>query len=245
MKWRTKCLIIIHQNSKTRVIKDELQTTGRVRANDDQSVEDVKITNDHAFYKLICEKQAHGDFSVKQFDLLYEEISEEMMKKPFTIKEINDFCREKGIPLFTTDELLTLVPEEDTRCYVNYETNSVRNHDHGYMADQINIKASYIEADSVNHQDYQNYIVDSDAYYKFIYKKMVEGSTRSWVLENLDQSSEESMRKYLESDPNVYDQELKAWLRDNPEGNLKDWLSDPLNRGYTDVEYHVLYEKIS
>ncbi|MDR2045516.1 MAG: hypothetical protein LBP77_00730 [Rickettsiales bacterium] len=232
------------QNSKTRVIKNELQTTGRVRAND-QSVEDVKITNDHAFYKLICEKQAHRDVSVEQFKLLYNEISEKMIKKPFTIKEINDFCKEKGIPLFTTDELLTLVPKEDTKCYVNYETNSVKTHDHGYMADQINIKASYIRADSVNHQDCQNYVVDSDAYYKFIYKKMVEGSIRSWVLENLDgsKSSEDSMREYLKN--SSYDQELKAWLRDNPEGNLKGWLSDPANKGYTDVEYHVLYEKIS
>ncbi|WP_244953450.1 hypothetical protein [Wolbachia pipientis] len=42
-----------------------------------------------------------------------------------------------------------------------------------------------------------------------------------------------------------YDQELKAWLRDNPEGNLKGWLSDPANKGYTNVEYNVLYEKIS
>ncbi|WP_353277866.1 hypothetical protein [Wolbachia endosymbiont (group A) of Agelastica alni] len=232
------------QNSKTRVIKNELQTTGSVRAND-QSVEDVKITNDHAFYKLICEKQAHGDVSVEQFNSLYYEISEKMIKKPFTIQEINDFCNEKGIPLFTTDELLTLVPKEDTKCYVNYETNSVKTHDHGYMADQINIKASYIRADSVNHQDCQNYVVDSDAYYKFIYKKMVEGSIRSWVLENLDgsKSSEDSMREYLKN--SSYDQELKAWLRDNPEGNLKGWLSDPANKGYTNVEYHVLYEKIS
>jgi hypothetical protein len=147
--------------------------------------------------------------------------------------------------LFTTDELLTLVPKEDTKCYVNYETNPVKTHDHGYMADQINIKASYIRADSVNHQDCQNYVVDSDAYYKFIYKKMVEGSIRSWVLENLDgsKSSEDSMREYLKN--SSYDQELKAWLRDNPEGNLKGWLSDPANKGYTDVEYHVLYEKIS
>lgn len=232
------------QNSKTRVIKNELQTTGSVRAND-QSVEDVKITNDHAFYKLICEKQAHGDVSVEQFNSLYYEISEKMIKKPFTIQEINDFCNEKGIPLFTTDELLTLVPKEDTKCYVNYETNSVKTHDHGYMADQINIKASYIRVDSVNHQDCQNYVVDSDAYYKFIYKKMVEGSIRSWVLENLDgsKSSEDSMREYLKN--SSYDQELKAWLRDNPEGNLKGWLSDPANKGYTNVEYHVLYEKIS
>ncbi|WP_261983809.1 hypothetical protein [Wolbachia pipientis] len=232
------------QNSKTRVIKNELQTTGRVRAND-QSVEDVKITNDHAFYKLICEKQAHGDVSVEQFNSLYYEISEKMIKKPFTTQEINDFCKEKGIPLFTTDELLTLVPKEDTKCYVNYETNSVKTHDHGYMADQINIKASYIRADSVNHQDCQNYVVDSDAYYKFIYKKMVEGSIRSWVLENLDgsKSSEDSMREYLKN--SSYDQELKAWLRDNPEGNLKGWLSDPANKGYTNVEYNVLYEKIS
>lgn len=232
------------QNSKTRVIKNELQTTGRVRAND-QSVEDIKITNDHAFYKLICEKQAHGDVSVEQFNSLYYEISEKMIKKSFTIQEINDFCKEKGIPLFTTDELLTLVPKEDTKCYVNYETNSVKTHDHGYMADQINIKASYIRADSVNHQDCQNYVVDSDAYYKFIYKKMVEGSIRSWVLENLDgsKSSEDSMREYLKN--SSYDQELKAWLRDNPEGNLKGWLSDPANKGYTNVEYNVLYEKIS
>ncbi|MDR2978380.1 MAG: hypothetical protein LBU56_03095 [Rickettsiales bacterium] len=236
---------ISKQNSGTRVVRDELQTTGRVKANDDQSVEDVKITNDHAFYKLICEKQAHGDFSVEQFDLLYKKISEEMIKKPFTIKEINDFCREKDIPSFTVDELLTLVPEEDTKCYVNYETNSVRNHDHGYMADQINIKASYIKADLVNHQDYQNYIVDSDAYYKFIYKKRVEGAIRSWVLENLDKSSEESMRKYLESDPNIRDQELKDWLKANPEGDLREWLSDPANKGHTNVEYNVLYEKIS
>ncbi len=199
------------QNSKTRVIKDELQTTGRVRAND-QSVEDVKIINDHAFYKLICEKQAHGDVSVEQFNSLYYEISEKMIKKPFTIQEINDFCKEKSIPLFTTDELLTLVPKEDTKCYVNHETNSVKTHDHGYMADQINIKASYIRADSVNHQDCQNYVVDSDAYYKFIHEKRGEGSMR---------------------------------LRDNPEGNLKGWLSDPANKGYTNVEYNVLYEKIS
>lgn len=40
---------------------------------------------------------------MEQFKLLYNEISE-MIKKPFTIKEINDFCKEKGIPLFTTDE---------------------------------------------------------------------------------------------------------------------------------------------
>lgn len=194
---------------------------------------------------MICEKQAHGDVSVEQFNSLYYEISEKMIKKPFTIQEINDFCNEKGIPLFTTDELLTLVPKEDTKCYVNYETNSVKTHDHGYMADQINIKASYIRVDSVNHQDCQNYVVDSDAYYKFIYKKMVEGSIRSWVLENLDgsKSSEDSMREYLKN--SSYDQELKAWLRDNPEGNLKGWLSDPANKGYTNVEYHVLYEKIS
>lgn len=239
MKWRTKCLIIIHQNSKTRVIKDELQTTGRVRANDDQSVEDVKITNDHAFYKLICEKQAQGDFSVEQFDLLYKEISEEMIKKPFTIKEINDFCREKDIPSFTVDELLTLVPEEDTKCYVNYETNSVRNHDHGYMADQINIKASYIEADSVNHQDYQNYIVDSDAYYRFIYKKL----TMSHALKELEGGkTEEQVRESLS---NINRKEIKELLEEAPQGSMKEWLSDPLNRGYTNVEYNVLYEKIS
>lgn len=236
---------ISRQNNKTRVIKDELQTTGRVRANDDQSVKNVKITNDHAFYKLICEKRAHGDVSTEQFNSLYYEISEEMIKKPFTIQEINDFCKEKGIPLFKTDELLTLVPKEDTKCYVDYEINSARNHDHGYIADQINIKASYIEKNLIDHQDYQNYIVDSDAYYKFIHKKMVEGSIRSWVLENLDgsKSSKDSMREYLKNSSS--DQELKAWLRDNPEGNLKGWLSDPANKGYTNVEYNVLYEKIS
>lgn len=235
------------QNSKTRVIKDELQTTGRVKAKDDESVENVKITNDHAFYKLICEKQAHGNVSVKQFDSLYYEISEKMIKKPFTIKEINDFCKEKGIPLFTTDELLTLVPKDDTKCYVDYETNSVRNHDHGYIADKINIKASYTEVGSVDHQSYQNYIVDSDAYYKFIHNKVNVGTLRSWVFKNLDESrlSEESMRKYLENDPNIRDQGLKDWLRDNPEGSLKEWLSDPTNKGYTMAEYHALYEKIS
>jgi hypothetical protein len=74
------------QNSKTRVIKNELQTTGRVRAND-QSVEDVKITNDHAFYKLICEKQAHRDVSVEQFKLLYNEISEKMIKNLLLLRK--------------------------------------------------------------------------------------------------------------------------------------------------------------
>ncbi|MDR1139862.1 MAG: hypothetical protein LBJ80_02250 [Rickettsiales bacterium] len=236
---------ISKQNNGTRVIKDELQTTGRVRVKDDQSVESVKITNDHAFYKLICEKQAHDDFSVKQFDLLYYEISEKMMKKPFTIKEINDFCKKEDIPLFTVDELLTLVPKNDIKHYVNYETNSVRNHDHGYMAGQIGIKTSYINADSIDHQDYQNYIVDSDAYYKFIHKKMGEGTIRNDALKKLDKSGKEKVRKDLETDPGIYDQELKDWLKANPEGDLREWLSDPANKGYTNVEYNVLYEKIS
>ncbi|GFQ82684.1 uncharacterized protein TNCT_725041 [Trichonephila clavata] len=235
------------QNSKTRVIKNELQTTGRVRAND-QSVEDVKITNDHAFYKLICEKQAHGDVSVEQFNSLYYEISEKMIKKPFTIQEINDFCKDKGIPLFTTDELLTLVPKDETKYYVDYETNSVRGHDHGYMADQINIKASYIEKDLINHPDYQNYIMDSDSYYKFIYKKLILETLRDRALDMFNGGkTEEQVREYLNriNTNNKTIKEVKELLEAVSEGSLKGWLNDPLNKGYTDVEYHVLYEKIS
>ncbi|MDM8335379.1 hypothetical protein [Wolbachia pipientis] len=238
---------ISKQNSGARVIRDELRATGRAKASDGQPVEDVKITNDHAFYKLICKKRAHGDFSVGQFYSLYYDISEKMIKKPFTIKEMNEFCEKDGIPSFTVDELLTLVPKDETKCYVNYETNSVRNHDHGCIAGKINIEASYTKADSVDRQSYQNCIVDSDVYYKFIHDKVNVGTLRSWVFESLDvsQSSEKSMREYLKDNPSVYDQELKDWLRANPEGNFKKWLSDPLNKGYTDVEYNVLYEKIS
>ncbi|WP_410542597.1 hypothetical protein [Wolbachia endosymbiont of Tetranychus urticae] len=233
---------------QTRVIKDELQTTGRVRANDDQSVENVKITNDHAFYKLICEKQAHGDVSTEQFNSLYYDISEKMIRKPFTIQEINNFCKEKGIPLFEINELLTLVPKDETKCYADYEVNSVRGHDHGYMADQINIKASYIEKSSIDHPDYQNYIVDSDSYYKFIYKKLILETLRDRALDMFNGGkTEEQVREYLNriNTSNKTVKEVKELLENTPEGSLKKWLDDPLNKGYTDVEYHVLYEKIS
>ncbi|WP_264336894.1 MULTISPECIES: hypothetical protein [unclassified Wolbachia] len=225
-----------------------MQTTGRVRTNDDQSVENVKITNDHAFYKLICEKRAHGDVSTEQFNSLYYDISEKMIKKPFTIQEINDFCKEKGIPLFTTDELLTLVPKDETKCYADYEVNSVRGHDHGYMADQINIKASYIEKNLIDHQDYQNYIVDSDSYYKFIYKKSTLETLRDRALDMFnDGKTEEQVREYLNriNTSNKIIREVKESLENIPEGSFKGWLDDPLNKGYTNVEYHVLYEKIS
>lgn len=236
------------QNSKTRVIKNELQTTGRVKANDDQSVENVKITNDHAFYKLICEKRAHGDVSTEQFNSLYYNISEEMIKKPFTIQEINNFCKEKSIPLFTTDELLTLVPKDETKCYTDYKVNSVRGHDHGYMADQINIKASYIEKNLIDHPDYQNYIMDSDSYYNFIYKKLILETLRDRALDMFNGGkTEEQVREYLNriNTSNKTVKEVKELLETVSEGSLKEWLNDPLNKGYTDVEYHVLYEKIS
>ncbi len=227
------------QNSGTRVIRDELQATGKVRENEDQPVENIKITNDHAFYKLICEKLVQGDFSVEQFNLLHYDISEKMIEKPFTIKEINDFCEKNDIPLFTVNELLTLVPKDDIKCYVDYETDSVRNHDHGYIADQINIKASYIKADLVNHQSYQDYITDSDTYYGFIYKKLIVSD----ALEKLERGETEAQIR--ESLGNINRKEIKELLEKVPQGSLKEWLSDPANKGYTDVEYHVLYEKIS
>ena len=237
---------MLTKQDRLRVIRDELKTTGKTIA-DVQSIESTKVTNDHAFYKLIYEKMIHGDFSSEQFNLLYREISEKMTKKPFTVQEINTFCKTNGIPVFTKDELLTLIPKEETKCYVDYEKQSVKSHDHGYMDSKVNVAASYLEANLVRDNIDQSYIVDSDAYYKFIYGKMVEGNIRGWALENLDGSdaSEKRMREYLKDNDQIPDKELKEWIRDNPEGNLRNWLSKPANQGYTLAEYNALYEQVS
>ncbi|MBV0899567.1 MAG: hypothetical protein KTV77_02245 [Wolbachia endosymbiont of Fragariocoptes setiger] len=172
------------QKDITRVIKEELQKTGRIRENN-EPIENIKITNDHAFYKLICEKEAHSDLSSEEFNLLYNEISEKMISRPFTIKEINDFCTQKNIKTFSLEELLSLVPREVSECYVDYENNSVKDHNHGYIGREIKIKASYQNADLVQDNSDQGYITDSNSYYKFIYNKMAGGNIRSWVLQNL------------------------------------------------------------
>ncbi|WP_333023502.1 hypothetical protein [Wolbachia endosymbiont of Pentidionis agamae] len=222
-------------SKNTRVIQDAINQTGRSGT---ESVEDVKITNDHAFYKLICEKVAHRDFSVPQFNLLYNEISEKMIHKPFTIQEVNDFCRKKGVPLFKVDELLKLVPE-DTKDYVDYKTNTVKNQDHGYIAENIKVQALFTKADLVDHHIDQNYIVDSDAYYGFLYAQHVA----NYIFKNLEKGvNEQSIRQSLNL---IKRQEVKDLLEKIPNGGMKEWFNDQKNRGYTDEENHVLYEKIS
>lgn len=152
------------------VEKEQLSETGQIQRRN-ESVLAVKITNDHAFYKLICEKASHYDYSVKQFNLLYFNISEAMIKKPFTIKEIDDFCNENDIPLFSNDELLTLVPKKE-RPNNEYTANREGAPQHDYLSGSIDINASYIEKNAVPQESQQNYIIDADVFYKFIYKKL-------------------------------------------------------------------------
>ncbi|AWK14507.1 hypothetical protein SK355_05805 [Candidatus Fukatsuia symbiotica] len=159
--------------NKSRIIQNLLKKTNGIRVVND-SIAEVKITNDHAFYKLICEKAAHFDYSVKQFNLLYFNIYEEMMKRSFTILEINNHCEINNIPVFNMDELLTLIPKETRKNYIDYQRNTIRNDQHEYLSNKVNIVASYIEieAESIANCSHQDYIVDSDIYYKFIYKKL-------------------------------------------------------------------------
>lgn len=62
-----------------------------------------------------------------------------------------------------------------------------------------------------------------------------------------DGKTEEQVREYLNriNTSNKIIREVKESLENIPEGSFKGWLDDPLNKGYTNVEYHVLYEKIS
>lgn len=152
------------------VEKEQLIETGQIQRRNESFLA-VKITNDHAFYKLICEKASHYDYSVKQFNLLYFNISEAMIKKPFTIKEIDDFCNENDIPLFSNDELLSLVPKKE-RPNNEYAANRGGAQQHDYLSGSIDINASYIEKNAVPQESQQNYIIDADVFYKFIYKKL-------------------------------------------------------------------------
>ncbi|MBV0899566.1 MAG: hypothetical protein KTV77_02240 [Wolbachia endosymbiont of Fragariocoptes setiger] len=53
------------------------------------------------------------------------------------------------------------------------------------------------------------------------------------------------MRDHLTNNSSITDKVLRNWVRDNPDVDLKAWLSDSANKGYTREEYNALYEKIS
>ncbi|WP_174889171.1 hypothetical protein [Candidatus Williamhamiltonella defendens] len=73
------------------------------------------------FYQLIYQKMIDRLITVKQYEKLYEEISEQMKSKSFTIEEINQFCENNNIPTFREDELFRIAKKDKNTVDPNSE----------------------------------------------------------------------------------------------------------------------------
>lgn len=73
------------------------------------------------FYQLIYQKMIDRLITVKQYEKLYEEISEQMKSKSFTIEEINQFCENNNIPTFREDELFRIAKKDKNSVDPNSE----------------------------------------------------------------------------------------------------------------------------
>jgi len=63
------------------------------------------------FYQLIYQKMIDRLITVK-YEKLYEEISEKIKSKSFTIEEINQFCENNNIPTFREDKLFRIAKKD-------------------------------------------------------------------------------------------------------------------------------------
>lgn len=73
------------------------------------------------FYQLIYQKMIDRLITVKQYEKLYEEISEQMKSKSFTIEEINQFCENNNISTFREDELFRIAKKDKNSVDPNSE----------------------------------------------------------------------------------------------------------------------------
>ncbi|ATW33002.1 hypothetical protein [Candidatus Williamhamiltonella defendens] len=73
------------------------------------------------FYQFIYQKMIDRLITVKQYEKLYEEISEKMKSKSFTIEEINQFCENNNIPTFREDELFRIAKKDKNTVDPNSE----------------------------------------------------------------------------------------------------------------------------